>query len=165
VQSKDEIGLYPLHHAASDNRVDNLNLLLDKKADIEAVDKKWKRTALIRAIECGHLDIVRALLKRKASLAAKTTTEFTAMTLAATLVKNAGIVNLLIRHGASVNVQDINLATPIHRAAFGGDVQVLAALLSKADKSIVNMKTDIGLTALHFATQQKHLEAAKLLLK
>jgi ankyrin len=229
-ESKNDVGFYPLHMAAADGRVDNVNLLLDKMADIEAVDKQLKRTALIRAVECGELEVVKTLLKRKASTSPRTSTDFTALTLAvldgrveiakellangaditemykrlslltlaargnqtemvafllqrkvpvdqrsgeefttalqeATLVKNAAMINLLIRHGASVNVQDINLCTPLHRAAFAGDCEVLTALLSKADKSVVNAKADNGCTALHTAAAQKHVEAAKLLIK
>ncbi len=231
----DEIKDQPLHFAAIDGKAGNTNLLLDKGADIDALDAK-DRTALFQAVDFGHLDAVKALLKRKASTTPKNTQGFTALTAAAiagkteitkelldhgadiketyeqhsvlVLAVRSGkadmvaflldrgvdinqrsgpeystalqeailsqdavqhgrldIIHLLIRKGAKVNVADINLATPLHRAAFSGNIEILRAILSKCDKSIVNAVTDAGFTALHIAAMQKQVGAAKLLLQ
>jgi ankyrin repeat protein len=63
VHTKDAFGNPPISVAAVRGRVDEITLLLDAGADINAVGEHGY-TALHEAVEQGHYDIVKLLLER-----------------------------------------------------------------------------------------------------
>lgn len=68
---------------------------------------------------------------------------------------------LLLSLGADVNSQTPGGVTPLHRAAYTGQVGVVKCLLKhQAD---VNLPDSDGCTALHKAAEQGHLSVAELL--
>ena len=71
------------------------------------------------------------------------------------------MVRMLLRRGASINLQDSNGHTAlIGAAAFGTTTVVQALLDAKADASL---QTENGITALMAAEQEKHTVIAQLL--
>ncbi|CAM9229709.1 unnamed protein product, partial [Choristocarpus tenellus] len=75
---------------------------------------------------------------------------------------DVGIVELLLRNGAKVNVEDNLGSTPLNRAAVAGHLQVLAILLDHG--SDPEHLDDISGTALHAAARRNHSSCCKLLL-
>ena len=71
---------------------------------------------------------------------------------------------LLIEHGASVNVYDKNLQTPLHRISISRkpDADLLRLLLENG--ADVHAQDDKGLTPLQIASEKGHHEIAQLLL-
>ena len=70
-------------------------------------------------------------------------------------------VRELIKQGASVNVRDEEMRTPLHQAVLGGMFGLVCLLLeSGAD---VNARDQDGYTPLHFAAQEVLPEIAKIL--
>ncbi len=61
---------------------------------------------------------------------------------------------LLIKHGATVNIQQKDGSTPLHKAAKEGYLAVVRILLSNG--AAVNAKTNNGLTAFDLAEQNGH---------
>jgi hypothetical protein len=68
----------PLHAAAGQNRVEILELLIEKGADIENRDT-WGKTPLYTAVCMGHINVVRELLVRGADCECKRKTGETAL--------------------------------------------------------------------------------------
>ncbi len=56
------VGKTPLHHYAGNGEVGNLELLLERGADIDAVDDEYHATPLGWAAREGRVDAVRLLL-------------------------------------------------------------------------------------------------------
>ena len=74
------------------------------------------------------------------------------------------LVNLLISYGACVNcVTKAGKDTPLHRAAYVGNLDVIKTLLS-AGASIKQQNVD-GQTCFHKAVQRNHVDVVQYLLK
>jgi hypothetical protein len=73
VDALDESGLTPLFLASSNGHLRCVTMLLDAKADVNALSKS--KTALMTAAEFGHLDVVNTLIEARADLSTVTTAE------------------------------------------------------------------------------------------
>lgn len=67
INKYDNEGLAAIHWASDRGYVNILEILLDRGADVNLVDKESGQTALHYAIDCGHLDCVKILLKHGAN--------------------------------------------------------------------------------------------------
>ena len=74
-----------------------------------------------------------------------------------------GIVRLLLRKGAGVNIEDAIGSTPLHKAAFYGRAAALKALLEAGAEP--NVKDSGGRTPLHHAVSRGARELTQELLK
>ncbi|XP_043978158.1 serine/threonine-protein phosphatase 6 regulatory ankyrin repeat subunit C-like isoform X2 [Gambusia affinis] len=77
--------------------------------------------------------------------------------------RNAEDVALLLEHNESVNAQDQDQSTPLHAAAYLGDVHVMELLINAGAN--VNSKDQGLLTPLHRAAASRNERAVELLLK
>lgn len=71
------------------------------------------------------------------------------------------IVRLLLAAGADPNAQSATGGTPLHTAAFTGDITIVRLLLAAGGDA--NVKNDRGLTPLDVARDRNNSEAAALL--
>ena len=81
-----------------------MDLLLEKKADIEAKDKN-QNTPLHFAASCGHRDIVDLLLEKTSDIEAKDLSQKTPLHYAASL-GHKEVMTLLLEKGADLGAQD-----------------------------------------------------------
>eukprot|EP00117_Sycon_ciliatum_P031734 scpid30925/ scgid5087/ Ankyrin repeat and SOCS box protein 8 len=77
-------------------------------------------------------------------------------------VSSHAVAKVLVQHGANVNAKDKNEFTPIHTAAYKGNVRVLRALLSCADADL-EARTYDKETALELAMEERFSECVDLL--
>ncbi|XP_073508697.1 uncharacterized protein [Phyllobates terribilis] len=78
---------------------------------------------------------------------------------------NVDEVRRLIRHGYSVLSQNASGLTPLHMAAFGGNVQALEMLLSLQPNNVINLRSIKDFTLLHEAVRGTSIETVKLLVE
>ncbi|KAF5278806.1 hypothetical protein FQR65_LT03493 [Abscondita terminalis] len=64
------------------------------------------------------------------------------------------VIEVLVAHGANVNLTDDRQQTPLHAAASSGNIDAVKFLISKGVG--VNAKDNAKQTPLHIAAQQKH---------
>ena len=139
VNEKDDFGFPPLYLAASKGQTEIVKLLLNKGADVNLKTNDGS-TALMAAAFGGYSDIVRLLLEK----------------------------------GARVNegAQSFNQGgfwgswpspSPLTLMAARGDIETVKLLLDKG--ADVNLKTDLGLTALNEAGGTGKVALVKLLLE
>lgn len=151
-------GQTPLYLAASEGRVHSCEALVHAGANINA--GKGRRTPLMEAALSGHEIVVILLIFENANLNARDCNGETALLYAVIsrklaicqILLDAGatinfrtpeapllsacrsnqeeILNLLIQHGAEVDVQDLNGLTPLHHAAQNGSQTACEVLLS-----------------------------------
>jgi ankyrin repeat protein len=120
------------------------------------------RTALHRAAENGHDEVVDILLKNGATVDAKET-KFgqTSLHLAA-LNGHRTVAQKLLENGAETDLKDGNEWMAIHIAAWTGKEEVVRVL---SENLHVNETGKDNLTALHCAAAQGHVKVTQLLIQ
>uniref|UniRef100_A0AAX7SSZ2 Ankyrin repeat domain 52 n=1 Tax=Astatotilapia calliptera TaxID=8154 RepID=A0AAX7SSZ2_ASTCA len=149
----------PLVQAIFSRNAEEVQLLLHKKEDVNALDQE-RRTPLHAAACVGDVHIMDLLIESGASVNAKDHIWLTPLHRAAAS-RNDRAVGLLLRRGADANARDKFWQTPLHVAAANRASRCAEALLTQL--SNVNMADRSGRTALHHAAQSGHLEVVKLL--
>lgn len=71
----------------------------------------------------------------------------------------------LIEHGANLNIADKRGATPLHRAASKGNLEIVRLFLESLDHININAKDICGSTPLHLACEEDRQDVAKLLVQ
>jgi ankyrin repeat protein len=113
-----------------------------------------------------HRDVVRLLIGRGAEVAAPARNKLAVTALHSAVATDAApvdheIVRMLLDAGAPVNVPHLGGGTPLHTAAFTGDLESIRLLLERgADPSL---RLDDGKTAIDIARERGHEEAARML--
>ncbi|KAH7007623.1 ankyrin repeat-containing domain protein [Ilyonectria destructans] len=131
---QDALNRTPLIWAAALNRPRTVELLLEHMADVSRVDKHNK-TALHWAMVSQAAEVAELLLNPRASLEARDCFGRTPLHKVAKVSRSTELINLPIKHGASVDARDdIHERTPLHLAANPGRADnVLALLANRAD--------------------------------
>ncbi|XP_050307400.1 uncharacterized protein LOC126744096 [Anthonomus grandis grandis] len=151
-----------LHVAAENGREDILILLIQKGADVNAINNHGS-TALELAISKDHKNIATKLLNLKdIDFNTKNINQHDALYLAAEN-NMTEIVEILLRNGAQIESFDKNNRTALHTSAENGCITVVELLL---DKHANLYATDVsGNTALHLAIYSNQKRVVELLLK
>lgn len=123
----------PFLYAGAEGLLDILKLTIDAGADTKLTNR-FGGTALIPAAERGHVEIVRELLTRTdVDVNHINNLGWTAL-LEAIILSDGGerhqqIVQLLVDHGADVNLADSNGVTPLAHARQRGFEKIVEILL------------------------------------
>uniref|UniRef100_A0A3B4XQQ1 Ankyrin repeat domain 52a n=1 Tax=Seriola lalandi dorsalis TaxID=1841481 RepID=A0A3B4XQQ1_SERLL len=132
----------PLVQAIFNRNAEEVQLLLHKKEDVNALDQE-RRTPLHAAACVGDVHIMDLLIE-----SGNITIDLA--------------VGLLLRRGAEANARDKFWQTPLHVAAANRATRCAEALLTQL--SNLNMADRTGRTALHHSAQSGFQEMVKLLL-
>ncbi|MDD5676992.1 MAG: ankyrin repeat domain-containing protein [Kiritimatiellae bacterium] len=153
-------GSTALHVAAQFNRLDEVKLLLEKGADINAANNIGI-TPLHLAALAGHNDMVALLLAHKADVKTKDVFGLTSLHCAAQY-GHAKTMYLLLDKGAEIESKTYTQGlTPLHWAAFWGHIEGIKCLLnSGAD---INACDNNGNTPLTWAEAYGQHDMARLL--
>jgi ankyrin repeat protein len=149
VNLQNHMGRTPLHRASQRGHLNIIPLILDHGADVDAPDGDGS-TPLHLAIseippELGTVPFISEASKLEAKLDAVASAQ------------------LLLRHGANINLQDHMGRTALHKASHRGDVDMIELVLNyNVD---VDARDHDGSTPLHLAAFNGHLEMVQLLLK
>ncbi|MCL2804992.1 MAG: ankyrin repeat domain-containing protein [Treponema sp.] len=161
-----------MHFAATNPNLvfvhDIIDILLEKGADIHAVNTNGETPLHIAAEENDYSFNIQCLLEKGAitDINAKTNDFLTPLHLAAAYNENPDIIDLLIDNGADISAQtDAHGEYPIHAAsAFNTEPAIVKALLNKG--ADVNAKDNDGETPLHYAAlYNKNPEVSITLIK
>uniref|UniRef100_A0A8C4HHY9 Ankyrin repeat domain 52a n=1 Tax=Dicentrarchus labrax TaxID=13489 RepID=A0A8C4HHY9_DICLA len=150
----------PLVQAIFNRNAEEVQLLLHKKEDVNALDQD-RRTPLHAAACVGDVHIMDLLIESGATVNAKDHVWLTPLHRAAAS-RNERAVGLLLRRGAEANARDKFWQTPLHVATANRATRCAEALLTQL--SNLNMADRTGRTALHHAAQSGFQEMVKLLL-
>jgi ankyrin repeat protein/mono/diheme cytochrome c family protein len=160
VNGVDVGGSTALHHAAGFGPIENLQLLVDKGADVNAKNRRGS-TPLHWAIHDEAK--VRLLLSKGANVNAKQAIGRTPLYLAAMLGNGVPTMRLLLTGGADPNLASANGQTPLMAAAARGDVDGVRLLIEKGAE--VNATNGPGQTALMLACASGDARAVRLLIE
>jgi len=155
----------PLHFAVKNVDIEIVKMLLDRGADVDAINPS-SVTPLHIAVGSKKVEIVELLLNHGACVNARDCNSSTPLLLAA---KDGSeeIVKLLLKHGADVNsaytCTSIEGYTPLCLAVRGGCEKVVKLLLECGAN--VHAQDKGGKIVLHFAVEKGDEKLVKLLLK
>ena len=152
-------GSTPLMHAVAVGSIESMKLLVDNKANVNAVNGAGL-TALMMAVT--DIDKVRLLLDAGADVNVATKRGRTALMLAAASDDSAPIVRLLMARGANPKAVDVIKGTALHQAVRGGDLATIRMMLDAGLGA--NDANFAGFTPLMGAAFTGSVEGVKLLL-
>ena len=192
VDTLDSDGSTPLHLAINQRRLGTVQLLLKRGANV-ALRNENGQTALHRASGRGQADIIQVLLNHNAEVDAPDDDGSTPLHLAisggrmaisegspaisegspacsevssfsdATKEPDVKAVQLLLKHGANINLRNHMGQTALHKASQRGDLGILVLILK--DNADVDAFDLNGLTPLHLAISEALPETVQLLLE
>jgi ankyrin repeat protein len=136
-----------------------VRLLIQAGADVNAVSKD-KETALTNAAELAEPELAQYLIEHGADARRGDTSFALGMALLRHSIRS---VELLVDHGANVNVHDsIQGDTPLHSAALDPDAKYVLYLLDHGADP--NVRNEDGKTPLMYAAQCGHVAAMQMLI-
>jgi Ankyrin repeats (3 copies)/Ankyrin repeat len=154
VHERDSLHWTKLHSAAFVGKVEVVNLLLEKGAEVNARAKDGA-TPLHLAVKRGHVSVAKLLFTKGANLTAKDTEGNTPVHLASELY-TIDMVKALISMGVMVNQKNESGWTPLHLAANKGKIEVVETLIAAG--ADINAVAGNGWTPLAVAANCGHLQ-------
>lgn len=139
-----------------------LQLLLDKGADIEAVDNEG-RTALMESFQQLSLTCLELLLNAKANTEAVTNNSETAIILAASMYQFEHGVQMLIDYGADIHAVTKNGDEALMGAAFAGYIETAKVLINAG--ADINIKNNDEETPLIVAAKKGYMATTVYLIE
>lgn len=154
-------GKTALMHAALHGKTDMAQLLLERKADINKLDRS-SRNALIHATRRGNGEMVRLLLRHGAQPNQESHIGDTPLKLTA-WTGDGTMAHALIMKRARINPKTEEECTALHMAAISGNVEVFNTLILNGANP--NTTTENGKTPLMLAARHGNVEIVKALLQ
>ncbi len=148
-------GNTPIYIAAQNNAIDMLKLLIQKKANINAINFKTGNTPLMEAVANKNIQAVNSLIRAGASVNTKNIFGQTALHIA--LANNSSaIAKRLILSGAEINSTDNQGFTPVMYAVANYNYAISSLLIEKGAK--VNAVNKFGLRAIDYISKSENPE-------
>ncbi|KAG8184723.1 hypothetical protein JTE90_019327 [Oedothorax gibbosus] len=152
----------PLHLAAENGKLDVCQILLEMRADANAIDNTGQ-TPLLLAAENDHPEVVKLFLRHKPELVSMANANgFTCAHIAA-MKGSVAVIKELMKFNRSMVTSARNLTgnTSLHLASSHGHAEVVKVLL-EAGSSATEENAD-GFTALHLAAKDGHVKVLQTL--
>ena len=132
-----------LFDAIEQGNLDAVKKALESGASIEARERSYNQTPLIKAAEKGNLEIVKYLISKKANINAQSVDKMNALHWATGRDANPELIEFLIKSGIPANSTDADGSTPLH-----GVINVSVARVLLEHGADINQKDNNGKTAL-----------------
>lgn len=168
VNIRDDSGNYILTYAVLFNKIDIVELLVDRGAKLDITDND-NRSVLYIAIKYGYSDMLRLLLdlnKTSIGISIVDIQDVNGNTPLHYAIgsKNIDMCRMLIEHGESnVNVKDNNGNTSLHLAVYSRDIDLCKLIIDNNGK--IDSKNNTGESALHMACNIEKDDIVEYLIK
>lgn len=148
----------PLHLAAKHGYISIARQLIQKGANVDAVDDN-QNTPLHLACQYANIRLVELLIQSNANVNALTKFKYSPLHYA----HGPRTAGLLLAAGAQIHSKNFAGRTPMHEAAMQGRYAVLEMILQNGGGT--NARTSSGLTVLHIAAEKGFVKAVHLLIQ
>eukprot|EP01111_Echinosteliopsis_oligospora_P011001 TRINITY_DN3525_c0_g1_i1.p1 TRINITY_DN3525_c0_g1~~TRINITY_DN3525_c0_g1_i1.p1 ORF type:complete len:328 (+),score=67.78 TRINITY_DN3525_c0_g1_i1:65-1048(+) len=176
VFTQDKAGVSPLHLAVSRGKEEAVEILLKAGCDPNVKDKKpqIRLTPIQLAVRSPKpsIKIIESLIQAGADVNSEATDKTTPLFIAVRS-GNVDVVQLLLKHGANINIQDnpptsgwtaYRVTTPLHIAVSAGNEELVKILISHGGNPNLQLMDDVGETLLHVAALMHRKSIAELLI-
>lgn len=157
----DKNGLTLMHHLVRDNKLDVIQQLIARGADVNKPDI-LENTPLMYASRYGNTSAIQNLLDYGADINALSLNGNTALSIAADS-GDAPMLSFLKREGADAELIDKNGNSPIMKSSSRGHANVTKRLIEQ--NVLLNNRNNSGKTALALAAENGHGRVVELLLE
>jgi len=161
LDTSDEFGAYPIHHAVNSCNLKMVKLIVKQKVALN-VRNKDGHTPLHLAILNSRNDIAKFLISEGAKINYKDKQGFTPLYFCL-ITRDISMLELLLENGADIKFKDLFGRTLLHICSMLGYATLLKELL-KFNISI-DAKDKFGRTALHYAAQYGQSNCLDILIK
>lgn len=152
-----QTGDTPLHLAIRFMRTNFTQKLLDLNVDVNLKNMSGE-TPLMLAVQKKMSELTRELVKKGAEIDTRTNQGHTAMFYS----NSPDLSKFLLDLNADVNSKSIEGRTPLHKAAFLGEITLVRFMLAKgADSEVSDIRFG---TPAHVALRYKHIDVARALI-
>jgi ankyrin repeat protein len=158
VNARDKHNSTPLHEASGSGNLDVMKLLISRRADLNALDHEG-RSPLHRAFQHQKFDSMKLLVNRDA-VNVRDRSNSTLLH-EASASGNFDVMELLLSHGADVDVHDHRGDSPLHRAFHHQNFDAVKILVNRG---AVNVCDRSNSTLLHEAAGSGNIDIIRLLL-
>lgn len=143
-------------------KVDHIKHLLDEGANVNVMDERDGRTALMKAADQGFDELVKLFLDRGADVNATSYSGKTVL-MSACPKCSAGTIERILDMGADINAACEDSSTALMRAASSRDINVIILLLERGAN--VDARDQNGRNPLMWFSREGNTAAVKLLLE
>ncbi len=163
IDLQDNHGSTPLHLAIYHMSREAVQLFLDHAADVTLRNDKGQ-AVLHQALQRGHPDIIQLILSgANVDADAVDNDGSTPLYLAASEAEVLSGAQLLLDHGANIDLRNKTGQTALHLASQRGRLDFMELLLNRG--AMVDVPDNDGFTPLHLAISKMERRATELLLK
>lgn len=159
VRATDSGGRTLLHWAAAQGHARVIDVLLKQRCEPEVKDK-WKNDPLLIAVASGNFPAVELLLNHSSKM--RTHSAQAPLLLVSAKEGHQSVTELLLDHGANLEIGDESGNTPLHFAVAQGHERLANLLLSR--RADAKAKSRNGHLPLHWAAYHGNEPLVKLLL-
>ncbi|KAF7928959.1 uncharacterized protein EAE97_009801 [Botrytis byssoidea] len=161
INQKDRDGKTPLHLSSRYGREEDVECLLDARADYSQLDN-YNSMAIHYAAMTGELETLKILYRRGSH---RYINEANCSRIAplhlASIFGNANVAKWLLKRGAAINQPGTGGDTPLHLAVSRGHVEIVEELLNKG--ADIHKRNDASYSAILIASEKAHVEIFKKL--
>lgn len=159
-QRDEKFGSTPLHKAASNGQIEICKLLIEKGADIQAINNS-QETPLHFASYNGHLGVAKLLINKGVDIKQQGRQGGSNLHMAA-WGGHPEMIKFFIEKGINANIQDSNSDTPIIWAIFNKKINAMDELIKHGADLYPPIR--IGRSILHLAAANGNKEVIEYLL-
>ncbi|KAJ8875243.1 hypothetical protein PR048_023138 [Dryococelus australis] len=161
INNEDSAGLSAIQEAAKDGNAKVIKWLVEKGADVNAVDNDGK-TVLFYALRYNHSNLANFLIENGADV--KSVDIQTLYLYLDEGSQRLEIIKMLVNAGADIKVEDKHGETVLHYAAEQGDTEFIQWLI-KEGKADVNDEDSEGTKLIHRSASSDNWELVKWLIQ
>ena len=165
LDGNDQSGFTPFHHAAKENNIDLIKLLVANECDVNVVDAdERQQTPLHKAAMFGHVESIKLLLENKADANRHDNNGHTPLQTAIIYGGDIEVVKTLIEK-TDLLKEDKSGQNALHIAVNYHQVDVINLILNLEEGSVLISKADEdGFTPFHLAVSLGHLDTVEIFL-
>jgi len=131
-------------------------MIIEKRPDLSTAENAYRNTAVEQAVFLNKIDVLKVLLEHDWSLGYSVSTSGSPLLVSAAQRGYVGVARELLKHCPDAPYCDRNGWTCLHEAVHSGHTEFVEFVMGSQQlrNKLVNMRSEDGKTALHYAVEK-----------